>query len=313
MKKLARCSRAAVLAIVTMTMATACEEQRAAQPAAPDPQLQAEVTRTKSELEEERRKNELLKVYVAEATKTINEVQEQLASIGPMQGSISTRTRDPELRGSFSAGQRQNLLRQITEMQQQLQQSANVIAEFKERESGFTEKVTELSQTIDRLQTAVAEKTLEIDALRKTIASMSVEVERLQSEQRENRAAIAAQEQTIQERDRDVVLLTDKLNTAHVAIGSVRDLMAQKIVVQVGRIRRSRKVSPDLDPTRLTPIDVRTTSEFVIAAPKERVEVISTHPVASYHLENRAGVGSALVVDRADEFWKFRYLIIGTK
>jgi septal ring factor EnvC (AmiA/AmiB activator) len=309
MKNLARRSGAAVLVIVVM----ACDERPAPPQAAPDPQLQAEVARTKGELEEERRKNELLKVYVAEATKTINDVQEQLAKIGPMQGAISTRTRDPELRGSVSAGQRQVLLRQITDMQAQLQQSAQAIAAFKERESGFVEKVTELSETIDRLQTTVEEKTREIDALHKTIASMSVEVERLKSEQRENRAAIAAHEQTIQARDRDVTRLTEELNTAHVAIGSVRDLLSQNIVVQVGRIRRSRRVSPDLDPTSLTPIDIRTTSEFVIAAPANRVEVISTHPVSSYHLESRSGVGSALVVDHAEEFWKFRYLIIGTK
>lgn len=300
--------------LLSLALAMACAETPAPAPAAPtNPQLQAALDKANADLEDERHKNELLKVYVSEATKTINEVQEKLASIGPTQGSISARARDPELRSSVSSGQRQALLRQITNMQLELRQSADAIAAFKKKESDYTEKADDLSATIDRLQKVVTDKTREIDELRKAIVTMGVEVERLQTAERENLAAIAAHEQTIVERDLDVARLTDELNTAHVAIGAVRDLMDQKIVIQVGRIRRSRRVSPELDPTLLTPIDIRTTSEFVIPAPKERVEVISQHPVTSYHLETRAGVGSALVVDDVETFWKFKYLVIGTK
>ena len=283
------------------------------QAAVTDPQLQAAYNRATAELDDERKKTELLKAYVGEATKTINDVQEKLAAMGPVQGTITQKTRDPELRRSSSANQRQALLGQITNMQQELEQSARTIAEFKKKEAGFSERVGELSTTVDRLQRVVAQKTREIAELRKTVASLSTEVERLQTEQRENRAEIVAHERTIEETQRDVERLNDQLNTAHVAIGTVRDLIAQRIVIQVGRIRRSRRVSPELDPAKLTPIDIRTTSEFVIPAAMNRIEVISVHPASSFRIEPRAGIGSALVVEHPETFWQFRYLIIGTK
>lgn len=295
-------------------MLIACQERPAPQPAAPpDPQLQAAYNRAKSELDDERKRNELLKVYVSEATKTINDVQDKLTSIGPIQGTITQKTQDPELRTSFSESQRQALLGQITNMQLELKQSAHAITEFKKKESAFSEKVAGLSATIDRLQTMVTQKTREIAELRQTVATLSIEVERLQTEQREDRALIAARQQTIEEKQRDVARLNDQLNTAHVAIGTVRDLIAQRIVIQVGRIRRSRRVSPDLDPAKLTPIDTRTTSEFIIPAAMDRIEVISVHPASSFRIEARAGVGTALVVEHPETFWQFRYLIIGTK
>jgi archaellum component FlaC len=290
----------------------ACEEKRSANPQPPvNLAAQRELERTRKELDDERHKNDLLRSYVAEATKTINDVNDRLGAIAPLAGSISSRARDPELRGSFTAEQRNAVLQQISAMEQKLKQSKLEIEQFKQRQSGFREQIAELSATIDRLHRSVEEKSSEIAGLRETIQGMRVEVERLRSAQQQSHQEITQKDEALAERERQVNALGDALNTALVAIGSVKQLLAQHIVVEVGVFRKSRRMAPKLDPTKFKPVDIRTTPEFVFAVPKSRVEVISTHPDGSFHLENRTGGGSALVIDEAQTFWKFRCLVVG--
>ena len=285
-------------------------EPRVSAAQAPQQSVAEENARLKRELDEANRKLELQGQYTADATRTLNELQEHLATISSLEG---------EVRGGTEEGQpltktrREKMLGAVQQMQNEIVRQEELIAGFRKRDEQYTERVAELGQAIAKFERVVATKNEEIARLRRDLETMSVRVEKLTEDSKVKEAEIVQQHVALDAERRKVDTLQREARAGGFIVASVRTLLKQQLIVQE-RVLLSRvwKVSPALDPEKLHHIDIDTMRQLSIYAPRQKLEIISPHPPGSYTLVPESPEQTLLTIIDPDRFWTTtRYLVIG--
>ena len=164
-------------------------------------------------------------------------------------------------------------------------------------------KVTSMERLIGEMKASLEEKTVLITELETKVLGLTQTVE-------EQKTTIAEKETVIEGQ-------TKVINTAHVAIAGQKELEAAGVIEKKGAflgMRGSWVQTGKFDTALFKEIDVTKESEFAIAAPIKKVQVISSHPKGSFELVAVDEKNTTLKVLDASTFWTGeKYLVVKYK
>ncbi|HEX7585935.1 MAG TPA: hypothetical protein VF373_14700 [Prolixibacteraceae bacterium] len=189
----------------------------------------------------------------------------------------------------------------------------DTMLEEKLRKSGLNVKSYEkrlqaLNETIESQNTEIAELKKEIEGKNNSLAEYDTRVKTLNSD-------MQRQSDTISYKQKQIVDKTDKLNTAHYALGTFKELKKEGILNREGAILGvggGKAIQGNFDPKYFTDLDIRTTKTIPLNAKK--AVVISEHPSNSYKLVEENGQIAYLQIENPEEFWRIsKYAVIQIK
>lgn len=273
--------------------------------------LAEENARLKRELEEAQRKLQLQGQYTADATSTLNELQDHLSRISILEGQIRGGTEDGQ---PLTKTRREKMLAAVQQMQTEVEGQSKLIAGFRARERNYSEKVAELGAAINRFEGLIATKNQEIAKLRGQLDVVTGQVEKLREDQRTTQRALALKEQALQDERTKVQSLEREARAAAFVIAPIRRLVRDGIITE-RRLLRSRvwKVSPTLNPGKLRAVDIGELRAMSIVAPRRKIEVISPHPPDSYTLVPESATQCLFTITDPERFWTTKYLVVGIR
>lgn len=191
--------------------------------------------------------------------------------------------------------------KKIAELEQKLRKSGLNVKSYEKRLQSLTETIE--SQNI------------EIAELKKLVESKNMTLAELDSNIKKLNSNMAQQADTINFKQKVIVDKTDKLNTAHVKVGTYKELKAEGILDREGGVLglgSSKAIQDNFDPTLFTTLDIRQTKTIPINTKK--AVVISEHPNNSYSLVEENGQVAYLQIKDPQEFWRIsKYAIIQVK
>lgn len=182
--------------------------------------------------------------------------------------------------------------------------------EQKLRKSGLNLKSYE--KRLQSLTETIESQNVEIAELKKIVESKNMTLAELDSKIMNLNSNMAQQADTINFKQKVIVDKTDKLNTAHVKVGTFKELKAEGILDREGGVLglgSSKAIQENFDPSHFTTLDIRQTKTITVNAKK--ASLISEHPNNSYSLVEENGQIAYLEIKDPQEFWRIsKYAVI---
>jgi len=191
--------------------------------------------------------------------------------------------------------------KKIADLEQKLKKSGLSLKTYEKRLQALTE-------TIDS-------QNLEIAELKKVVETKNITLAELDSKIVNLNTNIAQQADTISYKQNVIVERTDKLNTAHVVLGTYKELKEEGILDREGGVLglgSNKAIQENFDPSHFTELDIRKTKTIAVNAKK--AVVISEHPQSSYKMVEENGQIAYLQIENPEEFWRIsKYAVIQVK
>jgi chromosome segregation ATPase len=191
--------------------------------------------------------------------------------------------------------------KKIADLEQKLRKSGLNAKTYEKRLQGLTETIESQNAEIAELKKTVETKNI-------TLAEMDSKIQNLNTN-------VAQQADTISYKQKVIVDKTDKLNTAHVVLGTYKELKEDGILDREGAILGvggNKAIQENFDPKYFTELDIRKTKTIAVNAKK--AVVISEHPQSSYKMVEENGQIAYLQIENPEEFWRIsKYAVIQVK
>ncbi len=238
----------------------------------------------------------------------INEIQTNLDSIKELEGLINVeKTAGVEL----PKQKKQQILEDLNTLNDLLQKNKETIASLQKKLNNSWYQYGKLEKVVKELEVMVASLTQQVEAKDAEIVVLNNKVKNLELDisdlNRKMDAVVAESEQKSQVIDEQI----QKLNTVYYAIGNVKELEAEGVIVREGGflgIGKDIKIKEDFNKEYFTKTDLREFASLPINVKKAMV--LTVHPAGSYHITGEKTVDE-LVVDNPQEFWKAsKYLLV---
>jgi DNA repair exonuclease SbcCD ATPase subunit len=258
--------------------------------------------------------NQELNVQVEDYLQTFNEIEANLEEIKQRENLIEMTTSD-DVNNSDKAKQgivedirRINALmlenrEKMQELQTKLSGTSShfqkMVARLNERIKEQDSQILAMKEELEQMNSANQELTVNLQALNTTLDTLS----------RTN----FEQGQLISEQKDIIDNQTAEMNKAYVAIGSLKQLKEEQVVLTEGGLfglGKVEKLNEQASPEAFRQINIREVHEIPVEARK--MELVTTHPEGSYTLsKNEAEVVEKLVITDPDRFWNTsRYLVV---
>lgn len=299
------------LIALAVTILAGCGARK--EPVVPPPKSPAvDVQALQKQLADERREAALQRQYIEDATRTINEVQDQLLKLEPLEKDLRRLGVEAEGGRRMKASQREAIFSKIAIIKSALEADSLRLAQFRTRNAAFAGKIEAFEQAISRLETAIADKNKEIAGLHKSVSQMTKQVETLRKERTANLEKIERQQGEIAQKAEALKQAASERDRAYVLIAGTRDLIERGVLIETKRFLRRRVVSlsAEQDTAVFRAIDIRQDREFVLPGPLQRVKIYPTRAPSSYRLVAQQDGTSTLTIDDPDGFWLSRYLVV---
>jgi hypothetical protein len=211
----------------------------------------------------------------------------------------------------MNSSQKKQILEDISLLNQLLQKNKEMTANLQKKLNSANSKVGQLQGMIAEFEKMVANLNTQIEMKDAEIAQLAQDVQRLNIDVSQLTNQVQQVTQESQEKTQVINTQTVALNKAYYAIGTVKELKENNVLVKEGGViglGRSLKMKKDFNRDYFTEIDIRKFN--VLPLMVKKVKVVSVHPVGSYHIsgEKRA---DTLFIDNSQEFWKVsKYLLI---
>ncbi len=240
---------------------------------------------------------------------TFAEIESNMSFIREKRSQIAT------LQTEGGKNKKQLIAEDVKLMNTMLEESSKKIAdlEAKLRKSGmniksYEKRLQALNETIEAQNTEIAGLKNEIEGKNANIAELGTKVQDLNSN-------IQQQADTINYKQKVIVDKTDKLNTAHFALGTFKKLKEEGIVSREGAVLGvggGKAIQGNFDTKYFTDVDIRQTKTIPLNVKK--AVVISEHPSSSYKLVEENGQIAYLQIEDPAEFWRIsKYAVIQVK
>ena len=238
----------------------------------------------------------------------INEIQTNLDSIKELEGLINVeKTAGVEL----PKQKKQQILEDLNTLNDLLQKNKETIASLQKKLNNSWYQYGKLEKVVKELEVMVASLTQQVEAKDAEIVVLNNKVKNLELDisdlNRKMDAVVAESEQKSQVIDEQI----QKLNTVYYAIGNVKELEAEGVIVREGGflgIGKDIKIKEDFNKEYFTKTDLREFASLPINVKK--AVVLTVHPAGSYHITGEKTVDE-LIVDNPQEFWKAsKYLLV---
>lgn len=241
-----------------------------------------------------------------DAENTFSEIESTLRTIKEKRNEIAL------IQKEGGKSRKQAVIEDIQMMNTLLEESNKKIADLqvKLKKSGinfkaFEQRIAALTETIDSQNNEIAE-------LKRVVEDKNVNLAKLNTKVDEMNTTIAQKVDTITNKQKLIVERTNELNTAHVAVGTYKELKEEGLLAKEGGILglgASKSIQENFDNKHFTALDIRTTKTIPLNTKK--VKVISEHPANSYSLVEENGLIAFLQIDNPAEFWKIsKYAVI---
>lgn len=264
------------------------------------------LTMEKSELNQTIQKRDSI---VNDMEGTFAEIESNMSFIREKRSQIAT------MQTEGGKNKKQLIAEDVKLMNTMLEESSKKIAdlEAKLRKSGmniksYEKRLQALNETIEAQNTEIAELKKAIESKDASLAEYSTKVNTLNSN-------IQQQADTINYKQKVIIDKTDKLNTAHFALGTFKKLKEEGIVSREGSvlgIGGGKAVQGNFDSKYFTDVDIRQTKTIPLNVKK--AVVISEHPSSSYKLVEENGQIAYLQIEDPAEFWRIsKYAVIQVK
>ena len=299
------------LTTLTVTILAGCGARKEA--VVPPPKSPAvDVQALQKQLAAERREAALQRQYIEDATRTINEVQDQLLKLEPLEKDLRRLGVEAEGGRRMKASQREAILSKIAVIKSALEADTLRLAQFRSRNAAFAGKIEAFEQAISRLETAIADKNKEIAGLHKSVSQMTKQVETLRKERTANLEEIERQQGEIVQKADELKQAESERDRAYVLIAGTRELITRGVLIETKRFLRRRVVSlsAEQDTAVFSAIDIHEDREFSLPGSVHRVKIYPTRAPSSYRLVAQQDGTSTLAIDDPDQFWLSRYLVV---
>ncbi|BBE17244.1 lipoprotein [Aquipluma nitroreducens] len=264
------------------------------------------LTMEKSELNQTIQKRDSI---VNDMEGTFAEIESNMSFIREKRSQIAT------MQTEGGKNKKQLIAEDVKLMNTMLEESSKKIAdlEAKLRKSGmniksYEKRLQALNETIEAQNTEIAALKTEIEGKNANIAELGTKVQDLNNN-------IQQQADTINYKQKVIIDKTDKLNTAHFALGTFKKLKEEGIVSREGAvlgIGGGKAVQGNFDSKYFTDVDIRQTKTIPLNVKK--AVVISEHPSSSYKLVEENGQIAYLQIEDPSEFWRIsKYAVIQVK
>ena len=264
------------------------------------------LTMEKSELNQTIQKRDSI---VNDMEGTFAEIESNMSFIREKRSQIAT------MQTEGGKNKKQLIAEDVKLMNTMLEESSKKIAdlEAKLRKSGmniksYEKRLQALNETIEAQNTEIAELKKTIESKDASLAEYSTKVNTLNSN-------IQQQADTINYKQKVIIDKTDKLNTAHFALGTFKKLKEEGIVSREGAvlgIGGGKAIQGNFDSKYFTDVDIRQTKTIPLNVKK--AVVISEHPSSSYKLVEENGQIAYLQIEDPAEFWRIsKYAVIQVK
>ena len=191
--------------------------------------------------------------------------------------------------------------KKIAELEQKLKKSGLNLKSYEKRLQSLNETIEAQNLEITELKSVVESKNITLAERDSKIQNMDLDIKN--------------QSDTINYKQKVIVDKTDKLNTAHVVLGTFKELKEEGILNREGGILglgSNKAIQDNFDPTHFTELDIRETK--TIALNTKKAKVISEHPNNSYSLVEENGQIAYLEITNPQEFWRIsKYAVIEVK
>lgn len=240
---------------------------------------------------------------------TFAEIESNMSFIREKRSQIAT------MQTEGGKNKKQLIAEDVKLMNTMLEESSKKIAELQEklRKSGLNVKSYEkrlqaLNETIETQNTEIAALKQEIEGKNASLAEFDTKVKTLNTN-------IQQQSDTINYKQKVIIDKTDKLNTAHFALGTFKKLKEEGILSREGAILGvggGKAIQGNFDTKYFTDVDIRQTKTIPLNVKK--AVVISEHPSSSYKLVEENGQIAYLQIEDPAEFWRIsKYAVIQVK
>ena len=255
----------------------------------------------------EKEKNELLSKE-QEKDSTINSfissfnlIQDNLSKIKEKQRVISDNSQDKELQKTNE----EQIIADIELIHQLMESNKSTIAELNNGLSkanknlkGANIKIAELEKMLAKLSQQIAEKDVQIAELHDELSTMNQALRNLFQE--------------YNDRITELEVKDTKLNTAHYAFGTAKELQEQGVITKEGGfigLGKIAKLKEDFNRSYFTTVDITLTESIPLHSKKAKV--VTIHPSDSYELSKKDERIDQLIIKDYEAFWSAsKYLVI---
>jgi len=246
----------------------------------------------------------------------INDVENTFTEIESKLSFIKERRNQISLDKSEGGKNRKKaIIEDVNLMNTMLEESNKKIVQLEEklRKSGlnmksYEKRLQDLAATIESQNTQIAELKKLAEDKDVSIAQLNTKVQNLDLEKKNQSDTISAKQNIIKER-------TDKLNTAHFALGTFKKLKEEGILNREGGVLglgANKAIQENFDSKYFTELDIRKTKTIPVNAKK--AVLISEHPLNSYKLVKENDQIAYLEIENPEEFWRIsKYAVIEVK
>jgi len=240
---------------------------------------------------------------------TFNEIESNLKVIKEKRNMVSmTRSEGGKTR-------KQTIIEDINQLNTLVEENNKKLADLEQKlkRSGldlksYEKRLQALNETIQSQNAEIAELKKMVEDKNTSLADLNTKIGNMDSEMKK-------QTDTISYKQTQIVEKTNKLNTAHVVLGTFKELKKEGILDRKGGILgigSSKDIKGNFDPKYFTELDIRQTKTIPVNAKK--AVVLSEHPDSSYKLVEENGQIAYLQIENPEEFWRIsKYAVIQVK
>ena len=218
---------------------------------------------------------------------------------------------------ALTESDKEQMVKDIQTINALMKENKQKLADLNRQLEHSNVKMHQFSKMVADLNEKVKDKDAQLGTLNDQVTMLTAENTNLTNRVDSLNTQTTAQASTIEDQKQKIENQGDVMNTAYVASGTAKDLMAKNVIKKEGGLlgigaveTLNRSVSKDL----LRPIDIRNT--YSIPIESKKVELVTNHPKDSYQLvqdSTKHQVDKLVILD-PNKFWQSsKYLVMITK
>lgn len=238
------------------------------------------------------------------ALASIAEIQDSLTVILPSESNVLHVSQDVESGGKLTATRKSQVLRTISDLNESIQRSKEMIRRLEQRLKDRDIKIAALERIVAQMKRSVADREQMIAVLTQRLESLKVQVESLKTDVAAGQQQIVEQKQVIEDKRREI-------STVYYMISTKKRLKELGMIQESGGligIGKSARLSGQFPEALFTRVD--TDAQTTIPVPGKKPVILSSQSSNSYQLVPLSLESSELRITNAQEFRRVRYLVI---
>lgn len=240
---------------------------------------------------------------IAEFIESLSDIESNLSQIREREMSIDLKNSETTVTGDVKERIKEDI-RVINEL---MSQNKQTIDELNTRIANSAGQSSKLKRSMEKLK---AELNTQVEERDKQIALLKEDLEKMDFTVQDLNASLDTLNFANLEKEEIISNQTDQMNTAYIAAGSYKELVAENIITKEGGvlgIGRTEKLRKDFSQEGFNQIDITETTTIPIEGKK--AELVTNHPTDSYMIEGEAEKN--LVIIDPDRFWNSsKYLVM---